>query len=152
MSLFQNSLAEIAAVRTEALRDCNTVRAECYSQIDKQFDDIRSEIQATIQPYLSVHSNRLDQIKSNIQKLETQKTGLERSLAAETGGVFEADTIISTAANLLQTIVDPDDTIQIPTITVKRSAAWTAFKGARLKASLKLKASHRHTTQVFYNN
>ena len=147
-SVSKQRLDETAAVKTKAVEDCNTLRAECHSKVDQQFVDIEREINALLQPCLSSQSKRLDQIRSNIQKLMTQKREFEQSLKAETGGVIEADTVMGTAKSLVQTITDPDFNNRIPNIKVEPCVEWADMKAARLKTSPRADASGSDTNQV----
>ena len=147
-TLVEKRLAEIAAVETKATNDCNTLRKRCLDQINQQFDDIEKEIKAVIQPSLSSQTKRLEEIKSNIQNLVKQKLNLEQSLTTETGGVIDADTVIGTAESLIQTIADPVDDTQIPTITVQPSAEWAVVKAAKMRTSRDVTTSRSNINQV----
>ena len=149
VSLVEKHLAEVAAVKTKAVKQCDMLREECHSQIDQQFDDIKTEIQVLIQQSVSVYTEKLDQIQFNIQSLATHKGELEQSLQTETGGVIEADTAIGSTTRILTTINDPDINIHIPTITVEPSAEWTDVKAARLKTSPGVDTRRSDIAQVY---
>ena len=149
--LFEARPAEINSIQTKAIQDCNAVRAECRSQINKQFNDAKSEVEALIERCLSAHSQILDQLNSNIQRLTAQKTQIEQlSLGTDSDDVrvFDAKTTIDNAVDLLQTIADPDVSIRVPNITVEPVAGWSDVKAVRLKISPGVDASCNSNQQV----
>ena len=149
--LFEARPAEIKSIQTKAIQDCNAVRAECRSQINKQFNDAKSEVEALIGRCLSAHAQILEQLNSSIQRLTVQKTQIEQ-LSLETDSddvrVFDAKTTIDNAVDLLQTIAVPDVSIRLPNITVEPSAEWSDVKAVRLKISPGVDASCNSNRQV----